>query len=187
MLNTEKFKDYAKGRIELSWVKDGVWTPFHEQPNLVVYGAADILASAITGNRFVNGMYIAFENASVARYSEDASNDAAYYAPVVPIDDRGFVRVTTLGEPIIETTDPNYSGNKVTFLGVTDGTSFLPGVDVEDTESVFYHSALVSIDENNSQEDDLVFSCSDFAIDVTKIAGSQLGIRWEITFNKPTV
>lgn len=185
MLNSEKFKKWAKGEIELSWVKDGVWEPFHRQPNLVVYEAADIMAECVAGLRKIDGMYIAFENSDVTKYSPDVTNDASYYNPVTPVADRSFVRVTTLGEPIIETTDPNYGGNKITFLGVTDGSSFFPSVVLTDSVSVLYHSALVSMSNEGVQEDDMIFSCADFAIPVTKIAGSQLGVRWELTFNNP--
>lgn len=185
MLNSEKFKKWAKGEIELSWVKDGIWAPFHRQPNLVVYEAADIMAECVAGLRKINGMYIAFENANVTKYTPDVTNNAAYYNPAAPVDDRSFVRVTTLGEPIIETTDPEYGGNKITFLGVTDGSSFFPGVVLEDGVSILYHSALVSIDDKETQTDDMIFSCADFSIPVTKIAGSQLGVRWELTFNNP--
>jgi hypothetical protein len=181
----ENLQNWVKGQIELSWVKDGIWVPFHKQSNLIAYGSADICASAVAGLRQINGMYIGFENDSGAvEYTPGAANDAAYYA--TEETDRSFVRVTTLGEPIIETSDEDfYAGNKITFLGVTDGTTFFPATPLTDSTSVLYHSALISIADSGDQIDDLVFSNADFSTPVTKVAGAQLGVRWELTFTKP--
>lgn len=184
MLN-EKMENWVKGLIELSWVKNGIWTPFHKQSNLIAYGSGDICAAAVAGLRKINGMYIAFENdAGADNYVPGSDNDAAYYATEVA--NRSFVRVTTLGEPIIEASDANYTGNRITFLGVTDGTTFLTAP-LTDSLSVFYHSALVSIDDegDGAQADDIIFSNADFSTTVTKVAGAQLGVKWEITFAKP--
>jgi len=176
--------NYVKGLIKLFWVKNGVWTLFHEQSNLVTYEAADILAAAVAGTRKIDGIYVAFENDSGAvEYTAAPENNAAYYA--VEEADRSFVRVTTLGEPIIEQDGTEYNGNKITFLGVTDGTSFFPASPLTDSVSVMYHSALVSRVDGGVQDSDKIFSCADFAVPVTKIAGSQLGVRWELVFNKP--
>lgn len=180
----EKLENWARGRIELFWVDKGEWTSFHVQENMVVNGAADIMAMAVSGKRAINGMYMAFENdPSAVNYTPGEANDAAYYA--TPSTDRGLVRVSTLGEPVSESTDPAYVGNKVTFMGVTDGTSFFPSVTLQDGTSVLYHSALTSMVEGGSQDEDKIFSCADFTTPVTKIAGSQLGVRWDIIFARP--
>ena len=184
MINSEKFGMGVRGAIELSFVKDGVWTPFHRQSNLVVNNGCDIMAAAVAGLRTVNGMYICFENSDTTKYTAGEGNNAEYYNPATPVPDRSFVRVSTLGEPIIETSDGSaFEGNKITFLGVTDGSSFISGVPLTDSVSVLYHSALISTLENGEQADDYVFSCADFSTPVTKIAGSQLGVRWELVFN----
>lgn len=177
-------KGWITGSIELSWVKENKWTPFYERHNLVVDGAADICAAALKGERVVNGMYVCFENdAGATKYVADATNDAAYYASEET--DRSFVRVTTLGEPIIESTEAAFGGNKITFLGVTDGTTFFPSTPLTDSVSKLYHSALVSIKDINDQPSDKLFSCADFSVPVTKVAGSQLGVRWALTFGRP--
>ena len=179
---TENIKGWVKGSIELFWVKDKKWTLFHEQHNLVVNGAADICAAALKGERIVNGMYVCFENdAGAVKYVADATNDAAYYASEET--DRSFVRVTTLGEPIIESSDTAFDGNKITFLGVTDGTTFFENTPLTDSVSKLYHSALISIKDIDDQASDKLFSCSDFSVPVTKVAGSQLGVRWALTFS----
>ena len=180
MFKDKLSKHQVKGSFGIYLVKDS-WELIHEQHNIVVNSAADILARAISGKAVINGMYMAFENDPGAdKYIEAVGNNKNYYA--VPANDRSFVRVTTLGEPIIETTDAKYAGNKITFLGVTDGTSFFPSVPLTDSVSVLYHTALVSMKEGGGQDDDVIFSCSDFDIPVTKIAGAQLGLRWSLNF-----
>ena len=174
-------KKTVKGRLDIFLVKDGIWEPVYSQSNLVANGASDICALTATGKRTIDTMYLCFENdPSAVDYVADAANTAAYYATASA--NRSFVRVATLGEPVIESTGPEYTGNKVTFMGVTDGTSFFPSVPVTDSTSVFYHAALVSAPADDSQAADMIFSCTDLATPITKIAGSNIGIRWAITF-----
>jgi len=185
-MQKEIMSDWVKGAITLSWVKDGMWMPFAKKSNLVTYGGADIAAASLAGRLGVNGMYVGYANDSGAvKYTPDAANDAAYYA--VEETDRGLVRVSTLGEPILESTSGEYSGNKISFLAVTDGAAFFPATPLTDSVSEMYHSALVAMDPDSpeNQSLDKIFSCSDFSVPVTKIAGAQLGIRWDLVFTKP--
>ena len=169
-----------KGVLQLSWVKDGVWTPFLEQSNLCTYDGTSLLTAALTGKRVLNAMYLCYENSNVQKYTADASNDAAYYAN--EITGRGLVRVTTLSEPVIESEGANYHDNKITVRGVTDGSAFFPGTPVTDGVSSFYHTALASLDPEASQSSDIILSCSDIATPVTKVAGAHLGIKWSVIF-----
>ena len=176
----------VKGTIEFFKVHDGVWGDcIHKQHNLITYQGADILAKALVGDLKINYMYIVFENdPSAVRISEDLGNDANTYANSSA--NRSFVRVSTMGKPVFTSDGDEYQTNQVAFLAVTDGISFFPAVPVTDGTSVFYHSALVSAPNLDDQEEDLIFSCSDLAVDITKVAGANIGIRWTITFTAPT-
>ena len=176
-------KTMFKGELSLFLVRGDEWTPLYKQRNMIVDQAADIMALAVTGRRRVDGMYVCFENSDVQKYIPNTDNDAEYYNPTPAVPDRSFVRVATLGDPVISSTDPALAGNKVAFLGVTDGSSELPGVPFLDSVSSIYHTALVSLDPDGQQSRDLIFSCADLDTPILKIAGAQLGVRWEITYN----
>jgi hypothetical protein len=174
----------VRGTIEVFNVKDGDWELVHKQHNLVTYQGADILAKAVAGALNINTMYLVFENdAGAIRISEDLGNIAATYAETS--SDRGYVRVSTMGEPIYSASTDDYTNNEVVFLGVTDGTS--EGDTVEDGTSVFYHTALVAAPDADDQTEDLIFSCTDLTTEISKVAGAQIGIRWTLTFEAPTV
>lgn len=168
-----------KGYLELFKVTDHSWSSLGGKHNMLVDGAADIMAKALAGERTVNGVYLAYRNdPGAVSYQASSSNDAAYYATEEP--DRGFVRIHTFGVPLVKIPAPGGGGAQITFLGVTDGTFFFPGTPVVDGVSVFNHSALVSMVEDGDQEDDMVFSCVDMAVPVTKMAGANLGARWTV-------
>lgn len=183
-MNKDKFST-VKGRLEIFHVyPGGRWDKIHSQSNLITNQGSDILAKAITNNLRVNGMYLVFRNDSGATpIPADKTNVAATYATASA--NRSFARVTTMGDPIFTASDADYSFNEVTFLAVTDGTSFFPSVPVTDGTSVFYHTALVAMPDFETQTSDLVFSCTDLSTTVTKIAGAQIGVRWTITFVTP--
>jgi hypothetical protein len=181
----EKVKQFAKGRIEYSYVyPDGRWEPIGGQHNLVTNQGSDILAKALAGQLSVNGMYMVFRNdVGATPIVADVTNTADTYA--TSSANRSFCRVTAMGSPVFTTSDAAYVNNEVAFLAVTDGVSFFPAVPVTDGTSVFYHSALVAIPDFDTQDDDQIFSCSDLSTAITKIAGAQIGIRWTITFETP--
>lgn len=173
----------VKGHIELFQVDSDEWKAIQDQHNLVTYEGADILAKAVAGALNINTMYLVFENDSGAiRISEDLGNIAGTYADTSP--NRGYVRVSTMGEPVYTSSGDDYNNNEVAFLAVTDGTA--EGATVTDGTSVFYHTALVASPDFDDQTDDLIFSCSDLSTEITKVAGAQIGIRWTLTFEAPT-
>ena len=179
----EKFSK-VRGRIEFFRVSDGIWTKLFEQHNMITYGGSDTLAKAISNQAHLNAVYMVFENNPAAvRITEAKDNDAATYAAASV--DRSFVRVSTLGEPVLQSSGTDYVNNEVVFLAVSDGTTEFPAVPVTDGTSVFYHTALVCAPDMTDQTLDVVFSCSDLTSDITKVAGAQIGIRWTITFETP--
>lgn len=174
----------VKGFIELYEVRGGDWKPVWAGPNLVANQAADIMASVLAGGTAVNGMYLVYRNdPGAVSITPDKTNTAATYAAASA--NRGLVRVTTIGEPSLAQVGSDYVNNKITFVGVTDGSAFFPLVPVVDGTSVFYTAALVSIPDELTQADDLIFSCGDLGTAITKAAGAQVGLRWSITFTNP--
>jgi len=184
MIKTDVLKKWIKGTIEYGYVyPNGTWETI-AQSNLVTYGGSDIMAKALAGQVNINAMYLVFENAPGAiNITEDKTNDAATYQ--ASSANRSFCRVTTIGEPSFSTSGSDYSNNKVTFLAVTDGTSYHVGVPITDSTSVFYHSALIASPDFSDASEDLVFSCSDFSTTITKIAGAQIGVRWTLQIETP--
>jgi len=180
----ELFKN-VKGMIEIFNVYGDRWELIHKQHNLVTYQGADVMAKAMAGDLTLNAVYMAFENdPSAIRISEDLSNIAGTYADSSP--NRSFVRVSTMGAPVYTSDGDDYQHNQVSFLAVTDGSSFFPAVPVTDGTSVFYHTALVAAPDMDDQSDDLVYACSDLTTDISKVAGANIGIRWTVTFEAPT-
>lgn len=181
----ETVKKYATGELELSYVyPDGRWEHICTQHNLITDQGSDILAKALAGTFTVNGMYLVFRNDSGAvPIVADKTNVADTYATASA--NRSFCRVTAMGAPVFTSSSAEYLNNRVAFLAVTDGTSFYPSIPVTDGTSVFYHSALMAIPDFDTQDTDLVFSCSDLTTAITKIAGAQIGVRWTITFETP--
>jgi hypothetical protein len=180
----ENFKRIA-GHFQVYLVRDGKWELMQEQCNMTTYSGADLLGKALAGQLSANTIYIVFENdPSAVRISPDVENDAATYAAASA--NRSFVRVSTMGSPTFTASGSEYDSNKVTFLGVTDGSSFFEAIPVTDGTSVFYHAALVASPDADDQTQDVVFSCGDLTTDLTKVAGAQIGIRWDITFTTPT-
>ena len=170
------------GHREYFQITNDKWVKVGEDHNMIVNEASDILANALSGDAIVNGMYLCFENSDTTNYVESKNNDASYYGNEAT--DRGIVRVSTLGDPIFSTTEDKYSANRITFIGVTDGSSMFSS-SVQDGSSVFYHSALVAISDIENQSSDKIFSCGNLSTPITKIAGSQIGIKWTITFTTP--
>jgi hypothetical protein len=174
----------AKGRITLFEVTDGEWRQCHQQDNMVTYSGADAMALMATGSSSINAIYLVYRNDPGAiNITADKSNTADVYG--ASVTNRGVVRITTLGEAALTSSAAEYEGNKATFMGVSDGTTMFPSTPVTDGVSVFYHAALVCAPNISDQEDDIIFSCADFSTVQTKVAGAQLGVKWEIIFLAP--
>ena len=168
---------HMKGSIELFDIRDNVWgDPILKQSNLITFQGSDVAARALAGNIKVDGMYLCFENNTTTSYVAQQTNNAGYYQ--TEIADRGLVRIPTIAVPEYSKSSDDYVNNKVIFTAVTDGTSF--GTESVSTGSVFKHAALVSLADD--AVNDLIFSCTDLASDIPKIAGAQIGIKWTINF-----
>jgi len=167
-------------------------TDLHSQHNVIVNTAADVMALAVSGQANINGMYMAYENSvpPIVEATPAVTRAASYYHTTGSTDPRGFVRVPTISQPAIASSDPKYNGNQVTFVGISDSNVVIPdGTNsVTDGTSQFYGAALLFLDPAGFAND-ILFSAVTFddigPSEFEKIAGAQLGVRWVITFDIP--
>lgn len=184
MTSNEIIDTGVHGSIEPFMLVAGDVRRYGEQCNMTVNSLNDAMALALGSGLRVNGMYLVYRNDPGATPIAPAkTNTAATYAAATA--NRGLVRVSTIGTPAISSGDALYTGNKVTVIGVTDGTAFFSTVPVIDGTSVFYHTALVCIQDFDNQSRDIIISCADLTNPLTKLAGAQIGNRWTLTFAIP--
>lgn len=192
------FKDGVRGgmrgEIEVFRRLNNQDTLLFRRSNLIVNSGMDLLAAALSGSQFVNGMYMLFENTAGA--APTTSPDVALTAPdlqTAAVDPFGLVRVATLSEAGFDTTDDTlYSSNKVVFVAISDLVNPITGgADVTDGLSQFYGAALAYLDPDDL-EADILFSAVTFndleggvLPQIEKIAGAQVGIRWSVFFEQP--
>jgi hypothetical protein len=178
----------AVGEIEVFRRLRGVDTVLASKRNVILNSGMDMLAKALGGQQFVNGMYFAYDNDGVP-YTDGTppvERTASFYH-----NDgggtRNFDRAGTLAQPSFETTDVEFNNNKVVFVAITTGVGVLPGVGnvLTDGVSQFYGAALAWLHPEDYQQD-ILFSAVSFddlgPSHFEKIAGAQLGIRWGIHF-----
>jgi len=182
-----------RGEIELfQRLPDGSETTLVKKSNTIVNSGMDIMAKAVAGELFVNGMYLAYDNNGVpyTDVTPPVSRTASFYH-----NDgggtRNFIRVPTIARPSYAATDPAYNNNKAIFVGITTGAGVLAGAGnvLTDGLSQFYGAALLWLHETDYTQD-IMYSAVSFndlagPSHFEKIAGAQLGIRWGVYFDLP--
>jgi hypothetical protein len=157
--------------------------------NTVLNSGMDLMAMALGGERYINGMYFAYDN-SLTPYTDTTppSERTASFYHSVGTGTLNIVRVPTLSRPEYSSTDPIYNENKASFVAVTAGAGLLPGAGnvLTDGLSQFYGAALAWLHPTDYQQD-VLFSCVGFddlgTSHFVKVAGAQLGLRWGVTLN----
>lgn len=165
--------------------KTGVPKKVIQRTNLVLYGAADILALLASGNPDykINAMYMEFANTGgppVPAPAFDRSGGRAYYDGLVGAD---YLRVPILTSPALSKSNAVYENNQVTFFAVTDGVVGVHGTPFN-TTSVVYGAGLVAAPDIGDQSRDVVFSRVYTEIgSIQKEVGHEIGVTWTIRFN----
>jgi hypothetical protein len=191
---TFNLKTQARGDIELFALRESGEEILLRKKNVILNGGADLMALALGGEKFVNGMYFAYDNFDppFADTTPPPERTASFYQDVGAGQTRGVIRVPTISRPAYATTDGIYNGNQVTFTAITAGEPAVssPFNDLLDGVSMFYGAGLGWIDPEGDITKDLLFSAVTFAdlggpTHYEKLAGAQIGLRWSVTFTAP--
>jgi len=184
-----------RGEIELfSRAADGTDTVLLSKKNIILNSGADVMAQALAGNKSVNGMYFAYDNFSppFADTTPPPERTASFYHGTGPAETRGTLRAPTIAQPAFASTEAIYNGNRVSFVAITAGSPVVSSAfnDLLDGVSMFYGAGLAVLDENNDITKDVLFSAVTFAdlggpSHFEKLAGSQIGLRWNVIFESP--
>lgn len=198
------------GRVQAGYTNPntGIFSELIDQKNLIVYGAADIMASLISGDHSykISHMYFEYIN---------SPNGSTYVPPTITRNDGrsyfdNFTGVGTNGEkldyirvPII--TSPKifkspaqsqeYSGNAVYFNATSAAVGSVGAIAGEspskryfssngvDGPSSIYSVSLVSTPNAEHASQDKVFSKLNLSTPLTVLSGSNPTIYWSIRFS----
>jgi hypothetical protein len=160
-----------------------------QKNNTILYSAADLSAKALAGAFRVNGMYFAFANdpPPISADTPDKTRTATWYQTTGSSGTKGFCRVATIAEPSYAASSALYVNNKVTFVAISSSTVAVPSGsnEVTDGTSQFYDCALGYLHPTDMEQDVLLAAVafkdlSGGITEIAKIAGAQIGIRWDI-------
>lgn len=173
------------GPLEWGYVdeKTGLWIPQgYKKRNLILYGAADILAKVASGNAsyVISSMYFEFTNGVVPTVTPARDEGQSYYAGLSNPQD--FIRSAIDNSPTFTNSDSNFEHNIVRFFATTSGSTGQLGRTFSQTAgSKVYGGALVAT-PTNSFSGDIVFARFYFTSPATKLDGTQIGIKWGMLF-----
>lgn len=177
------------GPIELGYVDEatGLWTPLQvKRRNLITYGGSDILGRILSGNALYvpSRMYFEFHNgASPPTPTVSRDTEPDYYLGLTGTED--FLRVPLNFTPALSASSGNFVSNICTFMGVTSGSTgarttgpltFSSGA----LSKVF--SAAIVASPTGDVGGDIVFARFNLDTAIAKIAGSQIGVKWQVQF-----
>jgi hypothetical protein len=192
MNNEDTNNTPSYGEIEIFLRQGGEDIVLHKQKNLIVNSGMDLLAKAVAGQQFINGMYILHHNAGTP-VSPDVNTTANYYQTTGSSATLGFQRVPVAALPSFSSTDgATYNNNTATFMAITDGNVAVPvaGNEITDGVSKVYGAALGYLDPDD-MANDVLYAAVNFADivevinELTVLAGAQIGIRWAQNFLQP--
>ena len=179
----------AKGRIK-SYIFDENTLHFdlvEDIDNLVVYGAADILAQVLTGNMAykLSTMYFEFDNLVFTpppAHLTDRTANRAYYD--FPPGTRDYLRLPLSGAPALTASTLDYTGNRLTYFGMTAGSGQLGEAgqaNYTNGVSNVIGVGLLASPTPLVPANDVLFSRVYLAVPIQKEANKQVAISWEIT------
>ena len=176
------------GPISIGYVDDITkeWRPLQSKDhNLILYGAADILAKLAMGNLdyVISAMYFEFTNGVVPTITNtDRSINVDYYTGLA--DPKSYIRSAIDSTPALSSSDDElFTANITTYFAATAGTTGENSVAFnQGAGSSVYGGALVAT-PTSDKADDIVFARFYFSTPVTKVNGSQIGIKWSVQFN----
>jgi hypothetical protein len=190
-----KAADVASGMVQASYVQDGVWTPCTSWgTNQIVYDWGAIVAALLRnlqdGSEWhIGGMYFEFYNGADVDPvpTIDRADDVTYYTGLTGSAD--FLRVPLIATSGSNSDTDNFSEDNVaTFHAQTTGVlgqrTGSPLAFTDAANSRVYGGALVAFRDFSDITQDVILSRYYFApgSQVEKVASSQIGITWPVTF-----
>ena len=154
------------------------------------YSVAQLLRGAPDGKPYkIAGAYIEFENnsgAAVSTPSVTRDGAAAYYAALAGHATRDYLRVPVIASTLDSSDPGNFPlGNRLLFYIQTEGSVGVHGKPFNDAaQSRVYGGALAAYPAFADPAQDVLFSRFYYTNPVNqliKLAGSQLGMTWELT------
>ena len=198
------------GRVQAGYTNPntGIFSEVVDQKNLIVYEAADIMASLITGDytRQISYMYFEYINSpSGSTYTPPAvtrEDGRSYFDNFSGVGINGekldYIRVPIITTPKIfqsPSQSPEYTGNAVYFSTTSAAVGAVGGIFGQsssqryfssnglDGPSNIYSVSLVSATNPNHAAQDKVFSKLNLSTPLTVLSGSNPTIYWSIRFS----
>lgn len=154
--------------------------------NDFMYSGADIMAKLASGDSSfkIATMYFEFENGAPGAIVEptiDLTDGTEYFTALS--SPRDYLRVPLTINPSFSA-DTDYDNNKVTFFGVSSGSTGENGLAFSEAAgSYVYGGALVASPDIGDATDDRIFARSYWAsTPAEKHTGRQIGMQWTVTF-----
>jgi len=159
--------------------------------NKIVRTGMGVLARALAGARYINGMYLAYTNGVVDTSPVGYDYTAGWFQTVWNSSERGFVRVPLAAQPAYRTSDATlFDENRVGFTSISTGVVAIPvaGNEIQDNITKFCMGGLTWLSPDGYGSD-VLFAAVAFEeptgsdnFSLTKLPNAQIGMRWTITF-----
>ena len=170
--------------------KTGIIKRLVEQPNVIPYQGADVMAKLLSGDLTwaIGAMFFEFENTAGAPTVPSAARgeNISYYLSDLALEaDKDYMRVPLVIPPGIAASDSaKYDGNQVTFFAITSGAQGVHSKTFDHTvNSKVYGVALAATPDPEQSTQDRLFSRSYDGFDpVPKEDGYQIGAQYVIRF-----
>jgi len=181
----ESMKRPFGGPLDIGYVDDHnqKWSPIiHVPHNLVLFGAADILARLVSGNDAyaLSTVYLEFTNGAAPSVTAARDEGQSYYNGLDGVN-KDFLRTEISFAPAFTASSGDYTGNIANFFGLSSGSTGVKGLAFnQGAGSKVYGGALVA-SPTGAFSGDVVFARFYFTA-LTKLNGSQIAIKWPIQF-----
>lgn len=174
--------------FSITLIKDGrVVREVARMFNTTLYTGYDLLAAMATSGKYLNGMYLEYQNTPPLEPTISPTRDRSYYAALEnPGATEGYVRVPIALDPIFSSTAAEYQSNKATLTGVSDPVK-AGDLDIIDGTTQFFTVALVHMPDIGDPSQDIVYNAAPMYYGgsftpVPKVANVQIGVQASIKF-----
>lgn len=159
--------------------------------NKIVRTGMGVLARALAGSRYINGMYLAYTNGVVATSPVGYDYTTGWFQTIWNSSERGFVRVPLAAQPSYGTSDSTlYTENQARFTSISTNAPAIAvsGNEIQDNITKYCMGGLCWLD-TSGYGNDILFAAVAFEeptgtdnFSLTKLPNAQIGMRWTITF-----